>query len=201
MIHRILQFILWWIFKIIYPTKFVGKENLPKGACIIASNHTSNLDGVLVGLNTWERKKYLAKKELFDKKFVGFILKHIGGIKIDRSISDVGAIKECLKVLKEGKKLMIFPEGTRTKSESMELGEVKHGVAMFAIKAKVKIVPFYINRRPKAFHKTVMTYGEPFELSQFYGMKVDSEVLSEAGEIVTQKMEELREKCIKSLTK
>ena len=54
-----------------YPTKFIGKENIPKGACIIASNHTSNLDAVILAVNTWEKKYYVAKKELFKCKTKG----------------------------------------------------------------------------------------------------------------------------------
>ena len=57
-----------------YPTKFIGKENIPKGPCIIASNHTSNLDAVLLAVHTWEKKFYLAKKELFKNKLFGSFL-------------------------------------------------------------------------------------------------------------------------------
>ena len=116
-----------------FPAKFIGKQNIPKGACIISSNHTSNLDAVLLAVHTWEKKFYVAKKELFKNKLFGSFLKSVGAIKIDRQSTDVGAIKNCMKTLKEGKKLVIFPEGTRHENENMELGEVKHGVAMFAI--------------------------------------------------------------------
>ena len=61
--------------RLFFPTKFIGKKNLPKGACIISSNHTSNLDAPLLAVHTWEKKYYLAKKELFNTKIKTIKLK------------------------------------------------------------------------------------------------------------------------------
>lgn len=199
MLH-LAQFFLYLPFKILYPTKVIGKKNLPKGSCIIASNHTSNLDAVVFALNTWEKKYYLAKKELFKKKFNAFFLKKFGAIKIDRQTSDVSAIKNSLKVLKNGKKLVIFPEGTRVNNENMELGQVKHGVSMFAIKAKTQIVPMFLYRRPKMFRRNKIFIGKPFSLDEFYDKRLDNETLSQATLIVEEKMNELREFALNSLT-
>ena len=187
--------------RILFPTKIIGKKNIPKGACILSSNHTSNMDAVVFAVKTWEKKYYLAKKELFENKFIGFFLKKFGGIKIDRQGNDVNAIKNCLKVLKNDKKLFIFPEGTRVHNENMELGQVKHGVAMFAIKAKVPIVPIFILRKPKLFRRNKIFVGVPFTLEEFYGKKLDSVELEKAGEKVTSKMNEIREYALNSLTK
>ena len=187
--------------RLFFPTKFIGKENMPKGACIIASNHTSNMDAVNLACHTWEKKYYLAKKELFKNKFINFFIKSWGGIKIDRQGNDVNAIKDSLRVLKNNKKLIIFPEGTRTNNENMELGEVKQGVAMFAIKAKVSIVPMFIMKKPKIFKRNRVVIGEPFELSEFYGKKLSAEELAVATHIVSKKMNELREQTLNSLTK
>lgn len=195
------QILLAPFFRFFFPTKFVGKKNLPKGACIIASNHTSNMDAVNLAVHTWEKKYFLAKKELFRNRLVGFFAKKWGGIKIDRQGNDVNAIKESLKVLRNNKKLVIFPEGTRTNNENMELGEVKQGVAMFAIKAKVQIVPMFIVRKPKVWRRNKVVIGQPFELTEFYGKKLSAEDLSQATEIVAKKMEELRESALNSLTK
>lgn len=184
-----------------YPTKFIGKENIPKGPCIIASNHTSNLDAVLLAVHTWEKKFYLAKKELFKNKLFGSFLKTVGAIEIDRQSTDVGAIKNCMRVLKNGKKLVIFPEGTRNHNDDMQLGQVKHGVSMFAIKAKVPIVPMFIAKQPRFWRKNKVVIGQPFLLEEFYGKKLDNETLTQASDIVTAKMNELRESQLNALTK
>ena len=200
MLH-LAQILLYLPFKILYPTKVIGKKNLPKGSCIIASNHTSNLDAVVFALNTWEKKYYLAKKELFKNKFMTFFLKRFGAIKIDRQTSDVSAIENSLKVLKNGKKLVIFPEGTRVNNENMELGQVKQGVSMFAIKAKTQIVPMFLLSRPKMFKRNKIFIGKPFSLDEFYDKRLDNETLSQATLIVEEKMNELREFALNSLTK
>ena len=187
--------------RMLFPTKIIGKKNIPKGACIISSNHTSNMDAVMLAVKTWEKKYYLAKKELFKNKLFGFILKKCGAVKIDRQANDVTAIKNCLKILKNNKKLVIFPEGTRVHNENMELGEIKHGVAMFAIKAKVPIVPMFITKKTKIFRRNRIYIGEPFTLEEFYGKKLTEEELKSAGEIVTAKMQEIREYALNSLTK
>lgn len=196
MIFRIAQFLVAIYLKIFYPTKIVGKKNLPKGAAILSCNHTSNFDAILIAVNTWEKKYYLTKKEWFENKLIGWFMKKIGCIKIDRNSTDITAVKNCLKVLKEGKKLFIFPEGTRNKSEDLSLGQVKQGVSMFAIKAKVPVVPMYISSRPRFCHRTVITVGEHFELSDFYGQKANEEVLEKASEIVADKMKALQEQVI-----
>ena len=200
MFHFI-QIILAPPLRMLVPTNIIGKKNIPNGACIISSNHTSNMDAVMLAVKTWEKKYYLAKKELFKNKLFGFILKKCGAVKIDRQANDVTAIKNCLKILKNNKKLVIFPEGTRVHNENMELGEVKHGVAMFAIKAKVPIVPMFITKTPKIFRRNRIYIGEPFTLEEFYGKKLTEEELKSAGEIVTAKMQEIREYALNSLTK
>lgn len=195
------QFLLALPIRMLFPTKIIGKENIPKGACILSSNHTSNLDAVIFAVKTWEKKYYLAKKELFKNKLFGFFLKKLGAVKIDRQSNDVLAIKNCLKLLKDNKKLFIFPEGTRVHNENMELGEIKQGVAMFAIKAKVSIVPIFILRQPKLFRRNKIFIGKPFTLEEFYGRRLDSEELDKAGKIVLAKMEEIRQQSLNSLTK
>lgn len=184
-----------------FPAKFVGKENIPKGPCIIASNHTSNLDAVLLAVHTWEKKFYLAKKELFKCKLFGSILKCVGAVKIDRQEIDVGAIKNCMRLLKNGKKLVIFPEGTRNHNDDMQLGQVKHGVAMFAIKAKVPIVPMFITKKPRFWRKTKVVIGKPFLLEEFYGKKLDNDTLTQASDQVAAKIDQLRESQLNALTK
>ena len=200
-IFHFVQALIFLPVRMFYPTKFVGKRNIPKGACIIASNHKSNMDAVLLAEHTWEKKYYLAKKELFSSKFKSSFLKGLGAIRIDRQSNDVGAIKESLSVLKKGKKLVIFPEGTRTNNENNELGQMKQGVAMLAIKAKVPVVPMYIENKPKTFRKNKVFFGEPFTLEEFYGKKLTGEELEAATAKVADKINELRQSASIALTK
>ena len=155
-------------------------------------NHTSNIDAILMVVGTYEKKYYLAKKELFKPCIKGAFLKTLGAIKIDRDSADLGAIKQALGVLKQNKKLVIFPEGTRSMSDDMQMREVKNGAAMLAIKSKSPIVPVWIFSRPKAFKMTKVLIGKPYELDEFYGQRLSEEVLNEASEIILQKLNELK---------
>lgn len=187
---RVLLFIPISIF---HPTKIYGKKNIPKGRAILSCNHRSNWDIVLYYLNTNKRLKILAKKELFKNKPFGWLLKCFGGVPIEREANDINAIKECMRILKKEQKLCIFPEGTRLKDDSQILGEIKGGISLLSIKTKTPIVPIWIESRPKNFHKSVYHIGKPFELSQFYGCKLDEKTLTEADKIVRDKMLEVRE--------
>ena len=200
-IFHFMQGITFIPLRMIYPTKFIGKKNIPKGPCIIASNHRSNMDAILLAVHTFEKKFYLAKKELFSTKFKNFLFTSIGGIKVDREANDVTAIREALKVLKNKKKLVVFPEGRRVNNENDEMGDFKNGVSMFAIKAKVPIVPMYITKKPKAFRRNRVYIGKPFTLEEYYGKKLTNEELNEAGQKVNDKLQELREYSINALTK
>ena len=191
------RILLWIPLSILHPTFIKGKKNLPKGKAILSCNHYSNWDIALYILNTTEKIKILAKKELFKNKLFGAILRNFGGIEIDREGNDINAIKNCMKALKSDKKLFVFPEGTRLKNEADILGEIKSGMALIAIKTKTPIVPIWIGRKPKIFRKRVYTIGKPFELSEFYGVKLDEETLEKANAVVREKMLELREQTLK----
>lgn len=182
-----IKIVLYVLLRFLYPTSFKGKKNIPKGRAVFICNHTSNIDVILVELSSWKKKYYLGKKELFKNKFVGGFLKSINTIPIDRNKADINAIKQSLKVLKNEKALVIFPEGTRNKTDK-ELSSIKAGAAMFAIKSKSPIVPIWIKKRPKLFRFNTLRYGEPFTLNEFYDKKLDSETLSKAGEIITKKL-------------
>lgn len=185
------RILLWIPLSIMHPTYIYGRKNRPKGKVIISCNHRSNWDIVSYILHTSEKIKILAKKELFKNKLFGAILKSFGAIPIDREHNDIGAIKDCMKALKEDKKLFVFPEGTRLKDESLVMGEVKSGMTLIAIKTKTPILPMWVVQKPRLFRKSQYIIGKPFELSEFYGKKLDDETLNEANNIVREKMLEL----------
>lgn len=195
------RILLWIPLSILHPTFIRNRKKMPKGKAIISCNHRSNWDIALYILNTREKIKILAKKELFKNRLFGAILKNFGAIVVDRNQNDVSAIKNCIKVLKDGKKLFIFPEGTRLKNEDEIIGEIKSGMTMIAIKTKTPIVPVWVNRKPKAFRKSVYTIGDAFELTDFYNKKLDEETLNEANNFVREKMLALRESTLKKSNK
>lgn len=119
-----------------------GRENLPQGACVYVANHQSLMDiSVLLGLN--KRFKWVAKKELFSRPFVGWLLFFGRDIKLDRaSLRDASRmIASCLHWLQRGVGIMIFPEGHR----SSTVGRFKRGAFQVAQEAQVPIVPIAVS--------------------------------------------------------
>ena len=201
MLYMICKILLWIPLMLLHPTSIKGKKNLPKGKAILSLNHRSNWDYVMFGVNSTTKYRVLAKKELFHNKLFGAVLRNFGAIEIDREANDINAIKQCMKVLKEDKKLLVFPEGTRLKDESQLLGEIKSGMALIAIKTKTPIVPVWIVKKIRFFRRSVYVIGKPFELSEFYGIKLDEETLEKANQVVREKMLEVRQDWIDRKTK
>ncbi len=163
MLYRILVTILYPIFTLLYRIKVTGRENMPEGAAMLCANHTSMLDPVLiaVGITPKHKLNFMAKKEIFKNKILGAFFRAVGAFPVDRDAADLATIRTSISVLKNGGKLLIFPEGTRMKGGRMEASEVKTGVAMIAMRANVPIVPIYLSSEQRMFHKTVVSIGRP----------------------------------------
>ncbi len=147
-------------YKIFFRSRIYGRENVPKsGGLLICVNHLSNNDAVLVGSNIKRRLRFMAKKELFKVPLLNVIVKKLGAFPIDRSISDIGAVRTALSILKGGDAMMIFPEGRRNKEFLPE--KILPGAAMIAYKSNVPILPVYIDGKYKLFGRTDVYYGKP----------------------------------------
>lgn len=183
-----------FFFSLFYPLKIYGKENIPSGACIFACNHFRAIDCGFVA-NAYNKDiSFLAKKELFKNKLVAKIVTSYGAIPVDRDKPDVKSLVSALKVLKLGHKLCIFPEGTRNKSGTNVLQDIKGGTMIFAVKAKCPIVPMMLSGKAKLFRKTKLIIGKPFELAEFYDKKLSENDLNEMSAILREKMLETQSK-------
>lgn len=177
-----------FFFSLFYPCKIYGKENIPESGAILVCNHFRAIDCGFVARAYSKDIYFLAKNELFKNKLIGKIIKSYGGIPIDREHPDMKSLLSAVKAVKEGHKLCIFPEGTRNKTNTTELQELKGGCEVFAVKAKCPIVPMMIYNKAKIFRRTKIIIGQPFELDEFYGKKITDENLKIMSGIVREKM-------------
>jgi 1-acyl-sn-glycerol-3-phosphate acyltransferase len=122
-------------------------DEIPRdGPVIIAANHASNLDAVVIG--SWlipkigRRFEWLGKKELFDWPVVGYFAAHGGVHPVDRATADVEAYRLAKRILDEGHVLFIFPEGTRSPDGALQHG--RDGVSSLALRTGAPIVPVAI---------------------------------------------------------
>lgn len=144
-----------------YNYHVIGREKMPDGGCVLVANHTQWADPVLVGtaLGNQYPLVAMAKKELFQIKLLGPLISALGAFPVDRGTADIGAIKTSLKAVKEGKKLLIFPEGG-TKHKAGD--EAKVGAAMIAARTGAPIVPIYISENKKFRSKVYVVFGDAY---------------------------------------
>lgn len=159
---RILYVIIKGIYYGFYNVKVEGKENIPeKSGFIIASNHRSFADPPLVAVTSMCAKfSFVAKEELFKNKFFGWLIRKLGAFPVVRGKGDMQVITDSVNRLEEGRNLVIFPEGTRSKDG--KLGKGKTGVALIAAKSKAAVLPVAIvfDGKLRFRKKVIVRYGK-----------------------------------------
>jgi 1-acyl-sn-glycerol-3-phosphate acyltransferase len=161
--------------KLFFKFEVRGAEHLPRaGAAIIASNHASYLDPPLVGMAIPRPIFYFAKEELF-RSFFGSAIRVVNAIPVNRDQLDRKTLRNVLQVLARGEMILMFPEGTRTKTG--ELQEGKPGTGFIAYHAKVPVIPAYVSgsfdilpRGGKFFRftKCTVTFGPAVDFTELY---------------------------------
>ena len=183
----------YFLFTLFFPSKVYNKENFPQGKALIVANHYSAIDPAFMYRFVKRDLFFLCKKEAMEKKVAKKLLAEAGAIPIDRQKNDMRAMMNAMKVLKEGKKLVIFPEGTRNKTGE-ELQELKGGAGVFVVKTKSPVVPVMFLKKPRIFRRTFYIVGKPFELDEFYDKKLVKEDYDKIDSIIRDKMLKTREK-------
>ena len=193
MFYWILRPLMWLFYKVCYRVKVFGKENLiNKGRSIVICNHLSKADVLAVGALYPNKTIFISKIEWFDNKVLAWFLRQLGTIPLDRDKPSLSSIKDGLQVLKDNKRLAIFPEGRRN-FETNDLQEIKQVTSLFAVKGQAQITPVIIYDRLKMFKKGYVIVGKPFDFSEFYGQRFTDEVSNKCTQILSDKMHELQQ--------
>jgi len=153
----------------------IGADNVPKtGPVLLAPIHVSHLDPPLVGCACPRAVNFMAKEELFKKKFFAWLITSLGAFPVKRGETDSAAIRLAIDILKAGKTTLVFPEGTR--GDGVHMGEVKVGIAMLAKRSGAAVVPVGLcgsnKMMPKGsskLHRARLTvvFGKPMLFSDF----------------------------------
>ncbi len=178
------------IFKAIFKTYFRmtthGLENIPPtGPVILAMNHASDLDPLVIGASDIRYPKVMAKAELMDIPILGAWIRLIGGFPVRRGLADRNAINIAIDVLKLGLPFGLFPEGTR--SPDGKLQQANPGMAMIACAVEnVPIVPILIEGTYEALpkgarfprpRKVTLNIGRPFWVADIPGLPQEKKAL------------------------
>lgn len=195
MIRKIICVVLNFVGRFWFKLELVNYDRFAKlkTGCIVAPNHISPWETILVPATSKRLMYMMAKEELFSNPLYRWFWKHVKAFPVGRGKNDIGAIKTAIKLLRGGTAVCMFPEGTRNKTK--ELLPFKTGVAMIAHSAKVPVVPVGIVSDLKFRSKFTIVYGEPIYFDELYGKKLTKEDLDTA----TEKIQEAVRKAVASV--
>ena len=173
MFYCIIVTAAWLVWHIGFRIRVIGRENLPKeGGFVLAPNHISAIDPVFVVIARFWGKRLLimAKEEILQVNPVfTWMFRHVGVVGIERGRGDVDVVDELIGDVKKGQGLLIFPEGTRSKTG--QVGKVKSGAFVIASAAGVPMVPcriIYEPGRMKVFCRVRVCFGTPIPAEELY---------------------------------
>ena len=138
--NAFVRYTVWGIYKLVYNFHIEGIENIPQDRpLVMASNHRSYADPVILTMPMKRPVTYMAKEELFKNKLFGWFITKLGAFPVKRGAGDMQVIDDSIAILNSGRNLVIFPEGTRSKDG--KVGKGKTGVALIAAKSGADVIP------------------------------------------------------------
>ena len=174
-LYYILMPLAWLVWHLGFRIRVVGRENLKKvqtGGYILAPTHVSAIDPVFVVITRWGRRMVVfAKKELFEiNPVLSWFFRSCGAVCVRGTRDEVAVIQDTVEACKQGRTLLIFPEGTREKEG--KLLPPKSGLFVIAAQAGVDVVPCRIHYdtpdgKMHLFCRVRVIYGEPMPAEQF----------------------------------
>ncbi len=183
------------IFKITHRYRMANKNTIPdEGGYIIACNHLSYSDPVLLGIGQKRQLNFMAKSTLFKNKFFSLIIRSLGAFPVEKNAGD-GAINHGIELIKNGGVMTIFIEGTR--SRSGELLRPRSGVAIVAYQTKAPVIPAAITVKGglanKMFRRRTVRFGEPLTNEQLGLCSGTPREFRNASRMIMDKIREMRE--------
>lgn len=139
---RLVRATLGRLVPLLFRTRVVGAENIPPGGALLAGNHVSYLDPVLLWCVSPRPVHFMAKRELFEHGITAWALPRFWSFPVSRGGVDRAAIMHATELLRSGELVGVFPEGTRREAGSSRLlGEAHGGAAFIALRAGAPVVP------------------------------------------------------------
>lgn len=138
--NAFVRYVTMGVYKLFYNFHIEGTENIPQDkALVMASNHRSYADPVILTMPMKKPVTYMAKEELFKNKLFGWFITKLGAFPVKRGAGDLQVIDDAVGILESGRHLVIFPEGTRSKDG--KVGKGKTGVALIAARSGADVLP------------------------------------------------------------
>lgn len=146
-----------WYARLFHGLVITGRDKVPRtGPLVVVSNHITTLDPPIAGSAVPREVHYMAKKELFENRYLRALVLGLRSYPVDRQGNASSAIKESIRRLKTGVAIGIFIQGTRNKGDAQALD----GAAFIAQRAGATLQPAALWRRGRRYF---VSFGEPLE--------------------------------------
>jgi 1-acyl-sn-glycerol-3-phosphate acyltransferase len=190
-----------------------GMQNVPaSGAFVLAPNHYSNIDPLVVGLGLWKTgrmPRYLAKASMFRIPVIGWLLRQSGQVPVERAGRNTSdPLAQARRIADEGLAVVIYPEGTLTREPDCWPMRGKFGAVRTALELGIPLIPaaswgaqLILPRYSKRISffprkKVDLVFGSPVDLREFEGKPLNGVTLAAATDklmsAITALLEELR---------
>jgi 1-acyl-sn-glycerol-3-phosphate acyltransferase len=205
------RFLFWCVgqvisvpFKLPWRLTVRGFEHFPwRGPMILACNHQSYWDPPAAGAMSPRPLHFMARRSLFSNPVFGILITLLSAFPVERDKADPKAVLAALDILRKGRALLIFPEGTR--SRSGQLGRAREGVGMLALRSGAPVIPCYLHNTdritPKGSHllhfpKVTVHLGPAVDLSDFASQELGREVYQQAADRIMAAIAGLRDQAL-----
>ncbi len=187
----ILPVLLWLRPRVYYP----GGNRIPKGGVLISSNHRSFLDPIILLAALPSRRLHsLCTKDLYKNAFMRFFLPRMHCILVDKDNFTATAFHDATDRLSAGHAVLVFPEGEVNKNglQDNSLLAFKSGAVLMAYKSRTPILPIYIAKREKWYHRQRVVVGEQIDVAAHLGAFPSIDAMNRVTELLFEKEAELR---------
>lgn len=175
LLYRFTIFLMKGFFKLFYHHQVYGQEHFYEGGALLTSNHTSFYDPPILAISWPEEVHFLARETLFKVPLLGRLISALNSHPVKGTAKDIATFRTIYTLLKEEKKVLLFPEGRR--SDDNQLAPFKPGISFLMLRTHKAIIPAYLygpyeiwNRKrkfPKLWGRTYCIFGTPLLYTDF----------------------------------
>ena len=173
--YTIIRFLLGFPARLLFRIRRKGRKNEPRreqGPYLVCANHQTLLDVVFIAASLKRQQPhFMAKAELFRVPVFGWLVRKLGAFPVSRGKGDVGAVKHSIELLKSGRSVGMFPQGTRCPERNPRDCQIKFGAGLIAAHAGATVLPVHIkmkNYKWRFFRRVQVIIGEPIPFENFH---------------------------------
>ena len=173
-LYLILRGLLGFPVRVLFRIRHKNRKKEPtrkEGPYLVCANHQTVLDVVFIAATLkHQQPHFMAKAELFRVPFLGWLVRKLGAFPVSRGKGDVGAVKHAINLLKSGRSVGMFPQGTRCPEKDPRECKIKFGAGMIAARAGVAVLPVHIkmkNYKWRFLRRVKVIVGDPIPFEKF----------------------------------